>query len=68
MCTNIFYYHESIINWFSAFISEIDNKIAEALEDATGGESAAAVKAALDAYKTTNDTRVGNVETEVDAL
>lgn len=48
--------------------TEVDTKIADALQTATGGESAAAVKAALEAYKTANDTRVGNVETEVDAL
>ena len=47
---------------------EVDDKIAEAIEGATGGESAASVKAALEAYKTANDTKVKALETDVAAL
>lgn len=47
---------------------EVDDKIAEAIEGATGGESAASVKAALEAYKTANDAKVKALETDVAAL
>lgn len=47
---------------------EVDDKIAEAIKGATGGESAASVKAALDAYKTANDAKVKALETDVAAL
>lgn len=40
----------------------IQKAIEDALAIATGGESAAAVKAALDTYKTSNDTRVKAIE------
>lgn len=40
----------------------IQKAIEDALATATGGESAAAVKAALDTYKTSNDTRVKAIE------
>lgn len=42
--------------------SEVDKKIADAVSSATGGESAASVKTALDAYKTSNDARVKAIE------
>ena len=42
--------------------TEVDNKISDAISEATGGESAASVKTALDNYKTSNDTRVTAVE------
>lgn len=47
---------------------QVDDKIAEAIKGATGGESAASVKAALEAYKTTNDAKVKALETDVAAL
>lgn len=47
---------------------QVDDKIAEAIKGATGGESAASVKAALEAYKTANDARVQALETDVTAL
>ena len=40
----------------------IQNAIKTALDTATGGESAADVKAALESYKTSNDTRVKAIE------
>lgn len=40
----------------------IQKAIEDALATATGGESAAAVKAALESYKTSNDTRVKAIE------
>ena len=43
--------------------TETDTKISEAVATATGGESAASVKTALDAYKTSNDERVDALET-----
>lgn len=43
--------------------TETDAKISEAVATATGGESAASVKTALDAYKTSNDERVDALET-----
>lgn len=48
--------------------TETDKKIEDALSAATGGESAADVKVALDNYKTSNDERVEAVEGEVDTL
>lgn len=42
--------------------SETDTKISEAVSAATGGESAASVKTALDSYKTDNDARVDALE------
>lgn len=48
--------------------TEVDDKIATAIKGATGGESAASVKAALEAYKTANDTKVKTLETDVAAL
>lgn len=42
--------------------TEVDTKIADAVSDATGGESAASVKTSLDAYKTSNDARVKAIE------
>lgn len=42
--------------------TEVDTKISEAIETATGGESAASVKLALDNYKTGNDARVDALE------
>lgn len=47
---------------------QVDDKIAEAIKGATGGESAASVKAALEAYKTANDSKVKALETDVAAL
>ena len=47
---------------------QVDDKIAEAIKGATGGESAASVKAALEAYKTANDAKVKALETDVAAL
>ena len=47
---------------------QVDDKIAEAIKGATGGESAASVKAALEAYKTANDSKVKALETGVAAL
>lgn len=43
--------------------AETDSKIADAVKSATGGESAASVLAELNAYKTANDTEVGNLKT-----
>lgn len=43
--------------------TETDTKISEAVATATGGESAASVKTALDSYKTSNDERVDALET-----
>lgn len=42
--------------------TETDKKISDAVATATGGESAASVKAALESYKTDNDTRVDALE------
>lgn len=42
--------------------TEVDTKIANAVKDATGGESAASVKALLEAYQTSNDARVKAIE------
>ena len=42
--------------------TEINKAIADALAAATGGESAADVKVALDNYKSSNDTRVKAIE------
>ena len=42
--------------------TEVDTKISDAISEATGGESAASVKSALEAYKTSNDTRVKAIE------
>lgn len=47
---------------------QVDDKIAEAIRGATGGESAASVKATLEAYKTANDAKVKALETDVAAL
>lgn len=44
--------------------TQVDTKISEAIETATGGESAASVKLALDNYKTNNDARVGALEAD----
>lgn len=38
--------------------TQTDEKIAAAVKSATGGESAATVKAELDAYKTSNDAKI----------
>ncbi len=43
--------------------TETDAKIADAVKSATGGESAASVLAALEAYKTSNDAAVTNLQT-----
>lgn len=48
--------------------AEADQKIADAVKSATGGESAASVLLALNAYKTANDARVKAVEDDVAAL
>lgn len=48
--------------------AEVDKQIANAVKDATGGESAASVLAELTAYKTANDARVKAVEDDVTAL
>lgn len=42
--------------------TQITKAIEDALSSATGGESAAAVKAALESYKTSNDARVKAIE------
>ena len=42
--------------------TEVDTKISDAISSATGGESAASVKAALETYKTNNDARVDALE------
>lgn len=44
--------------------TEADQKIADALAAATGGESAADVKTSLEAYKTSNDARVDALEAD----
>lgn len=44
--------------------TETDQKISDALAAATGGESAADVKVALDSYKSTNDARVDALEAD----
>lgn len=44
--------------------TEVDTKISEAISSATGGESAASVKAALEAYETSNDARVDALEAD----
>lgn len=44
--------------------TEVDSKISEAIQTATGGESAASVKLALDNYKTSNDDRVDALEAD----
>lgn len=43
--------------------TETDQKISDAVSSATGGESAASVKLALEAYETSNDARVDALET-----
>ena len=47
---------------------ETDTKIADAVKSATGGESAASVLAELNAYKTSNDAKVGQNTTDIQAL
>lgn len=42
--------------------TETDKKISDAISSATGGESAASVKASLEAYKTENDARIDALE------
>ena len=42
--------------------TEVDTKISDAISSATGGESAASVKASLETYKTNNDARVDALE------
>ena len=44
--------------------TEVDTKISEAIRSATGGESAASVKAALETYKTSNNARVDALEAD----
>lgn len=44
--------------------TQVDTKIADAISTATGGESAASVKASLDAYKTSNNSRVDDLEAD----
>lgn len=44
--------------------TQTDQKIADALAAATGGESAADVKVALDTYKSSNDARVNALEAD----
>ena len=44
--------------------TEVDTKISDAISSATGGESAASVKAALEAYETSNDARVNALEAD----
>lgn len=44
--------------------TEVDTKISDAISAATGGESAASVKAALEAYETSNDARVDALEAD----
>ena len=44
--------------------TEVDTKISDAISSATGGESAASVKAALEAYETSNDARVDALEAD----
>lgn len=43
--------------------TEVDTKISDAVATATGGESAASVKTALEAYETSNNARVDALET-----
>ena len=47
---------------------EANKKIEDALKNATGGESAADVKTALDNYKELNDARVDDIEEALEAL
>lgn len=42
--------------------AQVDQKIADAVANATGGESAASVKAALEAYQTSNNARLTELE------
>lgn len=44
--------------------TQVDTKIADAISAATGGESAAEVKTALDNYKTSNNARVDALEAD----
>ena len=44
--------------------TEVEGKISDAISSATGGESAASVKASLESYKTSNDTRVDALEAD----
>lgn len=44
--------------------TQVDTKISEAIATATGGESAASVKLALDNYKDSNDSRVEALEAD----
>lgn len=44
---------------------ETETKIAEMISDINGGESAGEVLASLNAYKTSNDERVGTIETKL---
>lgn len=44
--------------------AQVDTKIADAISTATGGESAASVKASLEAYKTSNNSRVDALEAD----
>lgn len=44
--------------------TEVDTKISDAISSATGGESAASVKTALEAYETSNDARVNALEAD----
>lgn len=44
--------------------TQVDSKIADAITAATGGESAASVKAALEAYESSNDARVDALEAD----
>ena len=44
--------------------TEVDTKISDAISSATGGESAASVKASLETYKTSNDARVDALEAD----
>lgn len=48
--------------------SETDAKIADAVKSATGGESAASVLTALNAYKTSNDAAVNQNKADIAAL
>lgn len=48
--------------------TQAEQKIAEVVADATGGESAASVLANLTAYKTSNDARVEAVEEKITTL
>lgn len=44
--------------------TQVDSKIADAISAATGGESAASVKTALEAYQTSNNARVDALEAD----